>query len=120
MSRLGRVLPEELVRETVSLPLLQDQPEIVRLAVMLYIRPCLGPQPHCLPTDPARITPRYWIAEIVYFPIETALLAVLGPKAVLPCPVGNGGVSSGSGVSPFMGQAPDTARMQAHFTTLTG
>jgi shikimate dehydrogenase len=75
---------------------------------------------HCLPTDPARITPRYWIAEIVYFPIETALLAVPEPKAVLPCPVGNGGVSSGSGVSPFTGQAPDTARMQAHFTTLTG
>jgi shikimate dehydrogenase len=74
-----------------------------------------------LPVDPALITPRHWIAEIVYFPIETALLAAARAKGCATLSGGGMAVFQAAGAFRlFTGQEPDTARMQAHFTTLTG
>lgn len=73
-----------------------------------------------LPIDPDLITPRHWVADIVYFPLETALLAAARAKG---CAVlSGGGMAVFQAVGAFRlftGLEPDSARMQAHFATLT-
>jgi shikimate dehydrogenase len=74
-----------------------------------------------LPIDPDLITPRHWVADIVYFPIETALLAAARAKGCVVLPGGGMAVFQAAGAFElFSGRKPDSARMQAHFATLTG
>jgi shikimate dehydrogenase len=73
-----------------------------------------------LPLDAALLHPRLWVAEIIYFPLETALLRAareLGCRTL-----------AGSGMAVFQavgafrlftGREPDAARMQAHFAAMT-
>ncbi len=69
-----------------------------------------------LPLDAALLRPGLWVAEVVYFPLETALL-----KAALAagCPVSDGGgMAVGQAVGAFelfTGRAADEGRMRAHF-----
>ena len=74
-----------------------------------------------MPLDPALLHPRLWVAEIIYFPLETDLLRAaraLGCRTL-----------AGSGMAVFQavgafrlftGREPDAARMQAHFAAMTG
>lgn len=74
-----------------------------------------------LPLDEALLRPGLWVADIIYFPLETALLArarALGCRTM-----GGGGMvvfQAAEAMRLFTGAIPDTARMLAHFQTLSG
>jgi shikimate dehydrogenase len=72
-----------------------------------------------LPLPAALLRPPLWVSEIVYFPLETALLAAARAAG---CRVADGGgMAVGQAVDAFRlftGREPDAARMQAHFMTL--
>jgi shikimate dehydrogenase len=74
-----------------------------------------------LPIDASALRPDLWVADIVYFPLETALLAEarrLGCRTM-----GGGGMvvfQAAEALRLFSGAIPDTARMLAHFDTLSG
>nr|WP_228027152.1 shikimate dehydrogenase [Rubrivivax pictus] len=69
-----------------------------------------------LPLDAALLRPGLWVAEVVYFPLETALLQAARAAG---CPVSDGGgMAVGQAVGAFelfTGRAADEARMRAHF-----
>lgn len=69
-----------------------------------------------LPLAEALITPRHWVADIVYFPLETALLFTARAKG---CAVLSGGgmalFQAVRAFELFTGQPADAARMQATF-----
>jgi shikimate dehydrogenase len=69
-----------------------------------------------LPLDAALLRPSLWVSEIVYFPLETALLKA---ARALGCAVCDGGTMAvGQAVGAFRlftGLEPDTLRMDAHF-----
>jgi shikimate dehydrogenase len=84
---------------------------------------------HCTPTGmdklpgmplPAELLrPDLWVSEIVYFPLETALLRAARAKG---CPtVDGGGMAVGQAFGAFKlftGLEPDATRMEAHFHRL--
>lgn len=74
-----------------------------------------------LPLDEALLRPDLWVADIIYFPLETALLA---KARALGCrTMGGGGMvvfQAAEAMRLFTGATPDTARMLAHFETLSG
>lgn len=69
-----------------------------------------------LPLDAALLRPDLWVAEVVYFPLETALLKA---ARALGCPVSDGGgMAVGQAVGAFelfTGRRADEARVRAHF-----
>lgn len=69
-----------------------------------------------LPLDAALLRPGLWVAEIVYFPLDTALLQAARAAG---CPVSDGGgMAVGQAVGAFelfTGRPADPARMRAHF-----
>ncbi|MDO9285639.1 MAG: shikimate dehydrogenase [Aquabacterium sp.] len=69
-----------------------------------------------LPLDAALLRPDLWVAEVVYFPLETALLKA---ARALGCPVSDGGgMAVGQAVGAFelfTGRRADAARVRAHF-----
>ena len=72
-----------------------------------------------LPLPQALLRPDLWVSEIVYFPIETALLQA---ARALGCRTVDGGhMAVGQAVGAFRlytGREPDPARMDAHFRRL--
>ena len=72
-----------------------------------------------LPLPAALLRPDLWVSEIVYFPLQTALLQA---ATTLGCKVSNGaGMAVGQALGAFRlftGREPDTARMQAHMRSL--
>lgn len=72
-----------------------------------------------LPLAPELLRPDLWVSEIVYFPLQTALLRT---AAALGCKVSNGaGMAVGQAVGAFRhftGREPDPVRMQAHMQRL--
>lgn len=72
-----------------------------------------------LPLDPAWLRSDLWVSEIVYFPLQTALLKT---AAALGCKVSNGaGMAVGQAVGAFRhftGREPDPVRMQTHMQRL--
>jgi len=72
-----------------------------------------------LPLDAALLRPALWVCEIVYFPLETALLAA---ARRIGCATADGGhMAVGQAVGAFelfTGEAPDAARMDTHFRSL--
>jgi len=72
-----------------------------------------------LPLPRALLRPDLWVSEIVYFPIETALLKA---ARALGCRTVDGGhMAVGQAVGAFRlftGREPDPARMDAHFRRL--
>lgn len=72
-----------------------------------------------LPLDVGLLRPGMWVSEVVYFPLETALVQA---ARALGCRVSDGGgMAVGQAVGAFelfTGVAPDPARMDAHFRQL--
>ena len=72
-----------------------------------------------MPIDPALLQPSMWVSEIVYFPLETALVKAARSRG---CRVADGGgMAVGQAVGAFRlftGLEPDRARMDAHFRRL--
>jgi shikimate dehydrogenase len=72
-----------------------------------------------LPLDAALLRRDLWVSEIVYFPLETALLKA---ARAIGCAVADGGyMAVGQAVGAFRlftGGEPDPARMDAHFRRL--
>lgn len=72
-----------------------------------------------LPLDVGLLRPAMWVSEVVYFPLETALVHA---ARALGCRVSDGGgMAVGQAVGAFelfTGVAPDPARMDAHFRQL--
>jgi shikimate dehydrogenase len=69
-----------------------------------------------LPLDPDTLAARHWVAEIVYFPLETELLRLARRKG---CRVVDGGgmavFQAVGAFALFSGVAPDAERMARHF-----
>jgi shikimate dehydrogenase len=74
-----------------------------------------------LPLDPALLRAAMWVSEVVYFPLETALLQAARAAG---CAVADGGgMAVGQAVGAFelfTGCTPDAGRMEAHFRALVG
>lgn len=73
-----------------------------------------------IPLSPDLLSPRQWVAEIVYFPLETALLKAARARG---CRVLNGGgmavFQAVGAFRLFTGREPDAYRMMRHFDNLT-
>ena len=72
-----------------------------------------------LPLPAALLRPGLWVSEIVYFPLDTALLQAARAAG---CRVADGGgMAVGQAVNAFRlftGRSADAARMDAHFRRL--
>jgi shikimate dehydrogenase len=72
-----------------------------------------------LPLPAAFLHPRLWVAEVVYFPLETALLQAARAAG---CAVSDGGgMAVGQAIGAFelfTGRSADAARVEAHFRAL--
>ncbi len=74
-----------------------------------------------LPLPAELLSSRLWVAEIVYFPLETALLTEARRRG---CSVADGGgmavFQAVGAFALFTGRGADADRMRAHFRSLTG
>ncbi|NUO36634.1 MAG: shikimate dehydrogenase [Dermatophilaceae bacterium] len=74
-----------------------------------------------VPLDPALLEPGQWVAEIIYFPLETELVHA---ARAIGCATMTGGAMAihqhAAAYELFTGETPDVARMTQHFTRLTG
>lgn len=72
-----------------------------------------------LPLDASLLRHDLWVAEVVYFPLETALIKA---ARALGCPVSDGGgMAVGQAVGAFelfTGRQADAARVRAHFLAM--
>lgn len=72
-----------------------------------------------LPLNARLLRPELWVAEVVYFPLETPLLKA---ARALGCPVSDGGgMAVGQAVGAFelfTGRQADAARVRAHFLAM--
>ena len=72
-----------------------------------------------LPLDAGLLRPGLWVAEVVYFPLQTALLQAARAAG---CPVSDGGgMAVGQAVGAFelfTGRTADEGRMRAHFLAM--
>ncbi|MFD2347188.1 shikimate dehydrogenase [Sinorhizobium terangae] len=74
-----------------------------------------------LPLDAELLDERHWVAEIVYFPLETALLREARRRGCRTLDGGGMAVFQAVGAFRlFTGLEPDAARMLGHFRALTG
>ncbi|WEX89855.1 shikimate dehydrogenase [Sinorhizobium garamanticum] len=74
-----------------------------------------------LPLDAELLDARHWVAEIVYFPLETALLREARRRGCRTLDGGGMAVFQAVGAFRlFTGLEPDAARMLGHFRALTG
>lgn len=72
-----------------------------------------------LPLPAELISERIWVAEIVYFPLETELLRVARAKGCATLDGGGMAVFQAVGAfRHFTGLEPDAARMRAHFLSM--
>lgn len=72
-----------------------------------------------MPIDPAWLQPRHWVAEVVYFPLETELLRAAKQRGCRT--IGGGGMAVWQAVAAFelfTGRAPDAQRMERHFRSM--
>lgn len=74
-----------------------------------------------MPLDPALLRAGQWVAEIIYFPLETELVHA---ARALGCATMTGGAMAihqhAAAYELFTGEAADVPRMTEHFTRLTG
>ena len=73
------------------------------------------------PVPAALLRPDLWVAEIVYFPLETELLR--SARAVGCRTLGGGGMAVFQAVDAFRlftGREPDAERMARHFAEMVG
>ena len=73
-----------------------------------------------LPLPAEHLQPRHWVAEIVYFPLETELLRIARQKGCRTLDGGGMAVFQAVGAFRlFTGREPDAERMMRHFQTMT-
>lgn len=73
-----------------------------------------------MPLPAGMLEPRHWVAEVVYFPLETELLAEARRRGCSTLDGGGMAVFQAVGAFRlFTGREPDAARMLAHFKALT-
>lgn len=73
-----------------------------------------------LPLDAELLAPRHWVAEIVYFPLETALLREANRRGCRTLDGGGMAVFQAVGAFRlFTGLEPDAGRMLEHFRAMT-
>ncbi len=73
-----------------------------------------------LPLDAALLEPRHWVAEIVYFPLQTALLQAARQRGCRTLDGGGMAVFQAVGAFQlFTGLEPSSERMLAHFRSMT-
>ncbi|OCP18428.1 MULTISPECIES: shikimate dehydrogenase [unclassified Ensifer] len=73
-----------------------------------------------MPLPAALLEPRHWVAEVVYFPLETELLAEARRRGCNTLDGGGMAVFQAVGAFRlFTGREPDAARMLRHFKALT-
>jgi shikimate dehydrogenase len=66
--------------------------------------------------DPSLLRPEMWVAEVVYFPLETELLRAARARGCRTLDGGGMMVWQAVGAfEHFTGIRPDAARMEAHF-----
>ncbi|HEY2862614.1 MAG TPA: shikimate dehydrogenase [Casimicrobiaceae bacterium] len=71
------------------------------------------------PVDPAWLEPRHWVAEVVYFPLETELLRAAKARGCRTLDGGGMAVWQAVGAFElFTGSAPDAQRMEQHFRSI--
>ncbi len=74
-----------------------------------------------MPLDPALLEPGQWVAEIIYFPLETELVHAARARG---CSTMTGGAMAihqhAAAYELFTGESADVERMTRHFTRLTG
>jgi shikimate dehydrogenase len=74
-----------------------------------------------LPLPAELLERRHWVAEVVYFPLETELLREARQRGCRTLDGGGMAVFQAVGAFRlFTGREPDAGRMLAHFATLTG
>jgi shikimate dehydrogenase len=74
-----------------------------------------------LPLPAELLRPEVWVSEIVYFPLETALLAAARRAGCAVCDGGTMAVGQAVGAFRlFTGLEPDADRMRRHFLRLVG
>jgi shikimate dehydrogenase len=74
-----------------------------------------------LPLPEALLRPDLWVSEIVYFPLQTALLKAARRIGCATVDGGHMAVGQAFGAFElFTGLQPDAARMDAHFRRLVG
>jgi shikimate dehydrogenase len=79
----------------------------------------LGHPGTAIPFD--RLRSDLWVSDVVYFPLETALLAAARARGCRVLPGGGMAVHQAVGAFEyFTGRPADPARMAAHFKELTG
>ncbi len=72
-----------------------------------------------LPLDAALLRRDLWVSEIVYFPLQTALVQAARAAGCAVCDGGTMAVGQAVGAFRlFTGNAPDAARMDAHFRSM--
>lgn len=86
---------------------------------LIHATPVGMPAHPGIPLAPDLIEPRHWVADIVYMPLVTELLATAAAKGCKTLPGGGMTVFQAVGAFRlFCGREPDAARMAAHFTEL--
>lgn len=86
---------------------------------LIHATPVGMPAHPGIPVPPALIEPRHWVADIVYMPLVTKLLATAAAKGCRTLPGGGMAVFQAVGAFRlFTGREPDAERMTAHFTEL--
>jgi shikimate dehydrogenase len=79
----------------------------------------LGHPGSSVPADLLR--PDLWVSDVVYFPLETELVAVARSRGCQVLPGGGMAVHQAAGAFElFTGRTPDVDRMTRHFTEMTG
>ncbi|GAA1196146.1 shikimate dehydrogenase [Prauserella alba] len=72
-----------------------------------------------IPLDPAELATRHWVADVVYRPLETALLSAARARG---CRVLDGGAmlvaQAADSITLLTGSTPDPDRMRRHLATL--
>ncbi len=86
---------------------------------LIHATPVGMPAHPGIPVSPDLIEPRHWVADIVYMPLVTQLLATAASKGCRTLP--GGGMTVFQAVEAFRlfcGREPDPVRMTAHFTEM--
>ncbi len=99
-----------------------DLAEAMRAATGLIQATPIGMAKHPgLPLPEALLRPALWVSEIVYVPLETALLQAARRVGCSTCDGGHMNVGQAvGGFKLFTGLNADPARMEAHFRSLIG
>lgn len=118
--RLAQALNARALRD-LALPVIEVGAVMREVDGVIHATP-MGMDAHPgLPFDPDLLSARPWVAEIVYFPLDTAFLRAARARGCRT--LDGGGMAVFQAVDAFRlftGKEPDADRMIAHFARMTG